>query len=186
MITRTLVAALVATASLAVAACGSDPQTPASSSQGRKGGLDAATKKAMLDYAQCMRDHGVDMPDPTFEQGGGRVVQRVKGNEDKVRAAEQACKKYQDKVKPPPMSEQEQKKMKEAALKNSQCMRDHGITNFPDPQFDENGGAMMKFDKSNGINPNSPKFQAAMKACQKDSAGGGMMFGAGPGSGSGK
>ena len=186
MITRTLVAVLVATASLAVAACGSDPQTPASSSQGRKGGLDAATKKAMLDYAQCMRDHGVDMPDPTFDQGGGKVVQRVKeGNEDTVRAAEQACKKYQDKVKPPPMSEEEQKKMKEAALKNAQCMRDHGISNFPDPQFDENGGMQIKIDKNSGMNPNSQKFQDAMKACQKESPGG-MMFGAGPGGGDGK
>jgi hypothetical protein len=186
MITRTLVAVLVATASLAVAACGSDPQTPASSSQGGKGGPDAASKKAMLKFAQCMRDHGVDMADPTFDQGGATVVQRVKkGDEDKMNAAQKACQKYQDQIKPPQMSEAEQKEAKESALANARCMREHGITNFPDPQFDENGRMSMKFDKSNGMDPNSPKFQAAMKACQKDEPGG-MMFGAGPSSGDGK
>jgi hypothetical protein len=187
MITRTLVAVLAATASLAVAACGSDNETPASSNaQGKQGGLDAASKKAMLKFAQCMRDHGVDMPDPTFDQGGGKVVQRVKGGgEDTMRAAQQACQKYQDQVKPPPVSEEQEKKMKTAALKNAQCMRDHGVTNFPDPQFGEGGRMTMKLGKDAGIDPQSPTFQAAMKACQKESPGG-MMFGAGPSSGGGK
>jgi hypothetical protein len=99
----------------------------------------------------------------------------------KIRAAEQACKKYQDKVKPPPMSEEQQKTMKEAALKNAQCMRDHGI-DFPDPQFGEGGRITQKITRDSGIDPNSPKFKAAMKACQKESPGG-MMFGAGPSSG---
>ena len=180
MITRTLVAALAATASLAVAACGSDPQTPASSSQGRKGGIDAASKKAMLQFAQCMRDHGVNMPDPTFSEGGARVTMREDKGADpeKQREAEQACKKYQDKVKPPPMSADQEKKMKEAALKNAQCMRDHGI-DFPDPQFGEGGRMTQKIGPSSGIDPNSAKFQAAAKACQKD-APGGMMFGGPP------
>jgi hypothetical protein len=188
MITRTLVAALAVTASLAVAACGSDNETPASksSSQGGRRGLDAASKKAMLKFAQCMRDHGVDMPDPTFDSGGAGVVMRGDKNADpeKMQAAEKACQKYQDQVKPPSVSPDQEKKMKEAALKNAQCMRDHGI-DFPDPQFGEGGRMTQKIDKNSGIDPNSQKFQDAMKACQKD-APGGMMFGGPPSEGSGK
>ncbi len=184
MITRTLVAVLAATASLAVAACGSDPQTPTSSSPGGKRGVDAASKKAMLQFAQCMRDHGVDMPDPTFSEGGARVTMREDKGADpeKQRAAEQACQKYQDQVKPPPVSAEQEKKMKEAALKNAQCMRDHGI-DMPDPQFGEGGRITQKIGKESGIDPTSQKFQDAMKACQKE-APGGMMFGAGPAGGS--
>jgi hypothetical protein len=175
MVTRTLVAALAATASLVVAGCGGDTETPAAS--GSKQGIDAASKKAMLQFAQCMRDHGVNMPDPTFSEGGARVtMHQEKGSDpDKQREAEKACQKYQDQVKPPPMSEEQEKKMKQAALKNAQCMRDHGI-DFPDPQFGEGGRMTQKIGPSSGIDPQSQKFQDAMKACQKD-APGGMMFG---------
>jgi hypothetical protein len=176
MITRTLVAACVATASIVVAGCGGDTETPASAKQG----VNAATKKALLQYAQCMRDHGVNMPDPTFSEGGARVTMRQEkgADPDKARAAEEACKSYQDKVKPPAMSADDEKKMKEAALKNAQCMRDHGI-DFPDPQFGEGGRMTQKIGgPGSGIDPNSQKFKDAMKACQKD-APGGMMFGGG-------
>jgi hypothetical protein len=179
MITRTLVAALLATASLVVAGCGADKEDPASSSSNK--GMSAADKKALLDFSQCMRDHGVNMPDPTFTDGGARVTMREDKGSDpaKQREAEQACKKYQDKVKPPSMSEADQKKQREAALKNAQCMRDHGI-DFPDPQFGEGGRMQQKIGgPGSNVDPNSQKFQDAMKACQKE-APGGMVFGNGP------
>jgi hypothetical protein len=185
MITRTLVAALAATASLVVAGCGSDTETPTSPSSSKQG-IDAASKKAMLQFAQCMRDHGVNMPDPTFSEGGARVTMREEKGADpqKQRDAEKACQKYQDQVKPPPMSEEQEKKMKEAALKNAQCMRDHGI-DFPDPQFGEGGRMTQKIGPESGVDPSSQKFQDAMKACQKESPGG-MMIGGGPDDGDGK
>jgi hypothetical protein len=175
MITRTLVTALAVTASLVVAGCGSDKETPASSSS--RQGTEAANKKALLQYAQCMRDHGVNMPDPTFSDGGVRVEMRQdKGDDpDKIREAQEACKRYQDKVKPPELSEGQEKKLREAALKNAQCMRDHGI-DFPDPQFGEGGRMTQKIGPGSGIDPNSRQFKDAMKACQKD-APGGMAFG---------
>ncbi len=186
MITRTLVAVLAATASIAVAACGTDANTPASktSSQGGGKGIDSASKKAMLRFAACMRDHGVNMPDPTFSEGGARVEMREdKGSDpDTQRKAEQACQKYMDQVKPPSVSPDQEKKMREAALKNAQCMRDHGI-DMPDPQFGEGGRMTQRIGKESGIDPTSQEFQDAMKACQKD-APGGMMFGGGPSGGS--
>ncbi len=96
MRTRLLLAAVAATASLA--ACGSDdPTSPASATSGPD-----ANKKAMLDFARCMRENGVDMPDPQFD--GNRVMMRgpeQRRPTDKMRAAEKACAKYRDSVKPP-------------------------------------------------------------------------------------
>jgi hypothetical protein len=41
----------------------------------------------------------------------------------------------------------------------SACMRNHGVGNFPDP---DSGGAL----KTQGIDTNSPTFQAAARACK--------------------
>jgi hypothetical protein len=179
MITRTIVVAFAATTSLAVAACGAG-KSPSSSAGPSSKGPDAATKQALLQYAQCMREHGVDMKDPNFS--GGRVEMSSGGPGEKqlsptaMRRAQSACQKYQAKVKPPAMSDADKAKFKKAALANAQCMRAHGITNFPDPTFDANGGAQIKLGKAAGIDPQDPKFQAAAKACQKvGGIGGGPM-----------
>ena len=68
-------------------------------------------RKALLDYSRCMRENGIDMPDPKFE--GNRVThaRRRPGarpvDPDKMKAAEKACAKYRDAVKPPEMSARE-------------------------------------------------------------------------------
>ena len=49
------------------------------------------------------------------------------------------------------------------SLKFSQCMRAHGVSNFPDP----NGQGQIGIDSSTGIDPRSPTFQSAQKACRK-------------------
>src|SRR3954451_3171461 len=117
----------------------------------------------MLDFARCMRDNGVDMPDPQFN--GGRVTQRMEGgNPGKMRVAEKACEKYRSQIKAPEMSASDREEFKKAALANARCMREQGI-DFPDPQFDSDGGARVKIDKS--LNPEGAKFQAAQKACEK-------------------
>jgi hypothetical protein len=45
----------------------------------------------------------------------------------------------------------------------AQCMRSHGVPNFPDPT---SGGA-LDFTPGSGINPQSPWFQAAQRACKR-------------------
>jgi len=161
MLIRPLVVAVLTTSALAVAACGNeaDPNSEANSR--------AAARNAALKFAQCMREHGVDMPDPG---SGGRQVFKVGPGEDttpeEMETAQKACQKYQDKIKPKEMSEEDQQKFREAALANARCMREHGIEDFPDPTFDENGGAQIRIDKRSGVNPESPKFQEAQKACE--------------------
>jgi hypothetical protein len=50
------------------------------------------------------------------------------------------------------------------ALKFSQCMRAHGLSDFPDPS---STGAIQIGGPGSGLNPQSPSFQAAQKACAK-------------------
>lgn len=136
-------------------------------------------KTAMLDYAQCMRDHGIDMPDPVFVEngGGGSTFQSATGSgpgtdpksNPAFKEANDACQHFLANIKngidSKPMSAKEQK----AFLDFSACMRDHGI-DMPDPTF-EGGGVSVQIGNDGGnsgpkIGPESPAFQAAQDACQ--------------------
>jgi hypothetical protein len=61
-----------------------------------------------------------------------------------------------------------------AGIKFSDCMRSHGVPNFPDPSHGGGG-----FQIPNGVNPSSPAFQSAQNACSKVLPGGGPGGGAG-------
>jgi len=54
----------------------------------------AAMEDAMLEFAQCMRDHGIDMPDPDFS-GDGAVMQEFGGSinpdDPRFQEAQEAC-----------------------------------------------------------------------------------------------
>ncbi len=117
-----------------------------------------------LAFAKCMREHGIDMPDPKVD-ANGRMEMRINGrgiDDAKMRAAQSAC---QDKMGGAfgPGGGQPDPRFQEAALKYSQCMRQHGVPKFPDPQ--PNGGLLLK--QGSGIDPSSPTFKAADKACQQ-------------------
>lgn len=64
------------------------------------------------------------------------------------------------------------------ALQFSACMRSHGVKNFPDPKQGGGGGVQLQINKASGIDPQSPSFQNAQKACQKLMPGGGPKGGA--------
>jgi len=57
----------------------------------------AALQDAFLAYAQCMRDHGIDFPDPEFSGGG--VIQSggdIDPNDPAFQDADEACKHFLD------------------------------------------------------------------------------------------
>jgi hypothetical protein len=59
---------------------------------------------------------------------------------------------------------------KKNGLKFAQCMRSHGVPNFPDPQIQSGpgGGIGVRIGgPGSGINPQSPAFQSAQRACGK-------------------
>jgi hypothetical protein len=55
-------------------------------------------------------------------------------------------------------------------LELAQCIRSHGVPNFPDPG--PTAGILGMIENS-GVNPQTPAFQAAWQACKKYGPGGG-------------
>jgi hypothetical protein len=111
-----------------------------------------------LKFAQCMREHGIDIPDP--QEGSGVQIRLPDGvDPQEAQAAMQQCKPYLPNGGQPQKADPQ---VVEQQRKVAQCMRDNGVPNFPDP--DENGGFQMN-GSSPGLDPNDPKFQAAQKAC---------------------
>jgi hypothetical protein len=55
-------------------------------------------------------------------------------------------------------------------VKYADCMRAHGVPNFPDPSA---GGGGVQIQTGSGINPFSPSFKAAQESCAKLLPGGG-------------
>ena len=49
------------------------------------------------------------------------------------------------------------------AYEYSACMRDHGVTNFPDPKVSHNGNGQQIAIRA--VGPNTPGFKTAAKAC---------------------
>ena len=57
----------------------------------------------MLAFAKCMREHGVDMPDPEFGNGGGTVMIGGDGiafDSPTFKAADEACRSIVDDALP--------------------------------------------------------------------------------------
>ncbi len=87
-----------ATMEKAEAACGAILGSGGGSSGGGNGGggdLSPEQKDQLRAYAKCMRDNGVDMPDPVF-QGGGRYAvggpgMKVQPDDPAYKKAEEVC-----------------------------------------------------------------------------------------------
>ena len=132
-----------------------------------------STEQLALKWAQCMRQHGVDVTDPdskggvTIQASGTASGPGAKGSPDQgppseVQAAMNACKQYQPnggQASRPPNQQQ-----LDAAIKFAQCMRDHGIP-MQDPQV-QNGGVAIVGNPDTGVDPSSDQFKQAHQACQ--------------------
>jgi hypothetical protein len=186
-------AAVLAGAVLLVAGCGgsssspgvahlgsstsssADPGSGNSSSPESEGSASAQQK--IIAFSHCMRTHGVpEFPEPSeghvllhSSDRNGHVT-GVNPQSAQFQAASKACAKLSPKGGKPP-SPAEQAKLQEKALQFSQCMRTHGVPSFPDPEFSSSGGGVgIRIGGRKGgpsrIDPSSPEFQAAQKACQ--------------------
>lgn len=86
-------------------------------------------------YADCMRSHGVsNFPNPRVSVDGNRVsvMQAVPASDaaaPKFKSAQKACQG----IIPGPGSEPDQQSHRLAFLSFARCMRDHGVSGFPDP-----------------------------------------------------
>jgi hypothetical protein len=183
---RTGLIALAAAALLLAAACSADP-TPSNgvarldspSSTTTDGSASPAPSEdpyqQMLAYSQCMRQHGVPkFPDPVSNGngGGGFQIQAGPGtgidpNSATFQTAQEACQSLMPAPKTGTGGQVDQQQFQQM-LAYSQCMRSHGLADFPDPQQGPGGGVAMQIEGGQGsdLDPNSPTFQAAQTACQ--------------------
>jgi hypothetical protein len=145
---------------LALTACGAEEEPAADREQ--------ANRDAFLAYAQCMREQGIDMPDPQPGQRGIQLRAPKGVTPEEMEEAEAACRKHLDEIEGPELSDEQQKEFQEAALEHARCMREHGI-DMPDPTFGEDGRAQIRIrrgDGASGPDPDDPEFKAAQEACR--------------------
>jgi hypothetical protein len=136
-----------------------------------------ASQSQLVAFSHCMQTHGV----PNFPYPNAQGVFSGAGL-DQGSPAFQAATNHCNHILPnggqPTAGQLAQ--MDTQALKFSQCMRTHGIPDFPDPQVVK-GGIAIRLSRSPGkvsdLDPNSPQFQAAQAKC------GGPFGGPPPGAG---
>jgi hypothetical protein len=135
---------------------------------------------ARLEWAKCMRENGVDVPDPGADgrfqvgPGPGSGSRRDLRDDPDFDKAQKACEKLLEGFTPPNGFNPEQ--MKERVLALAKCLRDHGF-DVPDPQFDQ-GARRFTQELPKGIDVNSKEFRQAQQDCAKQS--GLDQFGKGP------
>jgi len=159
-------AAVAAAVAVLATACGGGTSSAAST----------PTYAQELALAQCMRGHGVpNFPDPSAS-GGYSLTSNgsLEGNgaavsidSSQVQAAYGDCRhllpggpsisQLEQDVQ---QAQQRQEQLLPALLKYAQCVRGHGVPDFPDP------GQGTQSAKGAGVNPDSPQVQAALSACQ--------------------
>jgi len=125
---------------------------------------------ALLAFARCMREHGVDLPDPQLSGNGGGQVVAIDPTTPAFRAAEKACEPLLPKFGE--MDPAANQAFQDQMLAYAKCMRDHGI-DYPDPEFGS-GGMASAVELT--VDPNSPAFQDAQEACGTNLPGGGTMI----------
>jgi hypothetical protein len=128
---------------------------------------------AALEYAQCMREHGVDMPDPEFDGEGGGVQMGLPQGEDQdtVEAADEACHEIMEEAVPEgrTIDPEEQAELQDQLLEVAQCMREKGH-DMPDPEVDESGRVTFGAGPGEGGEGTEPdeEFEQDMEDCQED------------------
>lgn len=153
----------------------------------------ADQEQALLDWVECMRGEGVDIADPTVDADGNLVLgggpqgaQRSSDDapadppdREAIQAATTTC------GNPPQtaggnFSQEDRDAFQQSALLLAECMRDEGITDFPDPDFSNFGpGAGTQNDDADADAPRGPfgdvdlqdpDVQAAFTTCQEQLA----------------
>jgi len=132
---------------------------------GGSGDADLDPEDAMLKFAQCMRENGVDMPDPS--PGGGIRISGEGMSQEQMEAAQEACQKWMDMAEPDDAGHELSEEEKQQFLDMAECMRDRGY-DFPDPTFD-GGRVTQKIEKGKGDpdqpGPDDPAFRSDAEEC---------------------
>lgn len=153
----------VVSCALALAACGSSPK-PGSATGSRP-------HSRALEFANCMRAHGVpSFPDPSGQGGGINLDgSGINAQSPAFESAQRACAR----LAPGHVGGvQATESQFLAAVRFAKCMRVHGFSDFPDPTHSDSPPgpilivrAGLFFRVSPSFNPNTPAANRAMAAC---------------------
>jgi hypothetical protein len=154
----------VAALSLLAAGCGGGRAPGVAVASSTTAATTTTPQAAAVAFARCMRSNGVlNWPDPPSSgaAAGKPTLQQLGVSSFRFQAAVGACNHLLPNGGGPP-SQAARQQVRAQALRFAECVRSHGVTNFPDP--DRSGRidpASVAFDQG------SPKFQAANQACGK-------------------
>jgi hypothetical protein len=167
-----------------------------SGSKSNKPPSEAEMQDAALKFADCMRKHGVNMPDPKVDGNGGMSIEiqggppgaggNASAQQKTMGTAQKACQHFMDDVAPQrDLSPEEVAKMQDQQRALAQCMRGKGY-DMPDPKVDSDGRVTIGAGPGSGgaATPKpgqkgpDAKFQKDMEACAEKA---GMKGPRGPG-----
>jgi hypothetical protein len=124
-----------------------------------------------VEFALCMRTRGEpNYPDPVSE--GGSVHETIRAgsgvdpNSPQFSGARSACKHLlpNNGVAAPSPAQTITPAERADYLKAAACMRSHGVTDFPDPTFQDD---TVRFNSSSPIDTTSPQYESALTTCRK-------------------
>jgi len=177
--------ALAGSLAVGLSACGSSGSSAAASS-GSSTTSSSARYTARLKYAECMRSHGVNVPDPsanggppggggggaTGGGGGGGAFAQLR-NSPNFASASKACASLRSKSFGfASISPAQRAQFQQDAVKFAECMRAHNI-DIPDPSSNGTGGFGIFKDLRGSSETNSPAFKTAFTACSSNLPNGG-------------
>ena len=147
---------------------------------------DLTDEERLLAFAECMRENGVDFPDPVveadgtvtfgFRPGGGGGLQRLGeiGRDRDLPAAREACEGMLGGLAfGPGQGGFDLIELQDTLLEFAQCMRDNGV-DMGDPDLSRFGPGANDDDQAGGpfgpsvaIDIDDPDFAAAFTVCQQ-------------------
>jgi hypothetical protein len=147
-------------------------QGPASVSSTTSARLDADL--ALLEFSQCMRDEGIPLPDIGIDAAGAPILDpalldTIDVQSDEFADAFEKCQPIlaQSEAFSLDLDPALQALIEDQLVEFSQCMRDNGIEDFPDPSSLDSGpvyplSVLSRFSE--------PDFEAAVEVCQRNLA----------------
>lgn len=159
---------------LALGGCGSEPAAPtvATAQSSTPTAASSPSADPLAEYVdaqrawvKCMREHGYDLPDPdakgNVDFGAFMAERKLAKTDPGLVAAQQAClslRKAAPADSPPPVTAEQLANRR----KYAKCMRDNGVTDWPDPGPDgewPNTGALS------GSPAHPERMERAIQVC---------------------
>jgi hypothetical protein len=158
----------VVAVALLCAGCGSSSTSSSTAAQSSISAPTDAQQHARLELAECLRAHGINVPDSAVSgsPGAGAEVRQLlqQYSRSQLQGAIADC--HADLIQAFPqlnLSPSEIAQRQREALAYVECLRAHGISGIPDPAA--NGLRVGIVKALSSIDTSSPAFQKANTAC---------------------